>query len=289
MTRLVETVDAPGSLDQITKDLSEAVVQPQGSAPAQGTQKPDTKPQKPAGIPDKFWDAEKGEVKVDLVLSSYTSLESQYGRMANDLGHQRKLTDRLLDLKRESDLSRSTPAKPKLTPDELLSKPDEALDRFLDARDAARESEVQQRVVTLEQQLAAKALIDKHPDWQIVAQEPEFVQWVQASPFRARLGAQVAQQQDWSAADELLSEYKERKQATKPAAAPAPAQEDAAQLEAARKASLEGGNNSGGASKPGKVYRRVDLLELKMRRPEVYYDDGFQAEILRAYSEGRVK
>lgn len=34
-------------------------------------------PQKPEGVPDKFWDAEKGEVRVDALLQSYTELEKR--------------------------------------------------------------------------------------------------------------------------------------------------------------------------------------------------------------------
>lgn len=42
--------------------------------------KPVDKPQKPAGVPDKFWDAEKGAVRVDDLAKSYTELEKQRGQ-----------------------------------------------------------------------------------------------------------------------------------------------------------------------------------------------------------------
>ena len=39
--------------------------------------KPDGKPQRPEGVPEKFWDAEKGEVRVDAMAQSYAELESK--------------------------------------------------------------------------------------------------------------------------------------------------------------------------------------------------------------------
>jgi hypothetical protein len=62
-------------------------------------------------------------------------------------------------------------------------------------------------------------------------------------------------------------------------------------LEAARKVSLETSSGAGGSDgiKKGKTYSRADLMRLRIEDPDSYYDDAFQAEILRAYNEGRVK
>lgn len=296
MVSLVESVEAPGDIDQLQKDLSAAVTaQPaQGGGSGNSAQgATQNKAERPSWCPEKFWNAEKGEVDSVKLAESYSNLESSYGRMANDLGHQRKLTDRLLDLKRETDLQQQQPPKPPaLKGDELLENPSEALDRYLAAREAQRESPAVSRVQQLEAQMAAQALISKHPDYQTVASEPEFLAWVQASPYRARLGAQVAQQQDWVAADELLTEYKDRKRSQAPAPQQTqqkPQANEQELLDQARKAGLEGSGGGSGSGKSGKVYRRADLLELKLRKPEVYYDEQFQAEILKAYAEGRVK
>lgn len=40
--------------------------------------------QRPGGVPEKFWDAEKGAVRVDELLKSYTELESNKGKAAAD-------------------------------------------------------------------------------------------------------------------------------------------------------------------------------------------------------------
>lgn len=41
---------------------------------------PDNRPQRPEGIPEKFWDAEKGEVNVSALVQSYTELEKMRGQ-----------------------------------------------------------------------------------------------------------------------------------------------------------------------------------------------------------------
>jgi hypothetical protein len=74
----------------------------------------------------------------------------------------------------------------------------------------------------------------------------------------------------------------------RPAAASSATQQKA-DTEGARKASLEGGSGNDAAAPTGKVYRRADLIRLKMEKPQVYEDPGFQAEILLAYAQGRVK
>jgi len=38
-------------------------------------------PTKPEGLPDKFWDAEKGQVRQDALLESYTNMEKEYSKL----------------------------------------------------------------------------------------------------------------------------------------------------------------------------------------------------------------
>ena len=198
--------------------------------------------------------------------------------MANDLGTQRKLTDRLLDLKREEDLSNNTPEPVQLDGADLLDDPMKALDRYSDAREARLLEKTQERLTQLESQLQSDRFMQKHPDFMELGQDPKFLEWVQSSPLRASAG-QAAAAGDWDAADALLTEYK----ATAPAPSEVPPQDDA--VAEARKVALEGSNTSGDTN-TGKVYRRADLIDLKLNKPHVYSDPAFQQEILKAYAEG---
>lgn len=279
MANIVDVDNEPGNLNELEKSLKEAVT----ASEAKPTPKQEDKP---AGSEnDDPLKGSKFEGKdIADILDSYKNLESAYGRMANDLGTQRKLTDRLLDLKRDEDLSRNAPGTSEITLDsaELLDNPTQALDRYIAARDARTQQQQEERFKSLESQLVQDRFLQKHPDFQTVAQDADFLAWAQASPVRSRV-AQAAAGGDWTAADDLLTEYKEGKKATAPAAKPNE------ELEAARKAGFESSAPGGGSNSSGKVYRRADLIDLKINKPHVYQDPSFQAEILKAYSEGRVK
>ncbi len=288
----ISLVDAelPGTVADIEKQLFEAVNASQ--------QSDDTKQQQQSRTPEQRADAiEDGEdVPAKLrgksraeIIEYYRNLESAYGRQANDLGTQRALTDRILNLKRESDLSSNTPREQRveIKTQDLLDNPTEAIERAVSARLKAKEDEDRQRMAEHEAAIARDRFLSKHSDYENVANDPEFVQWLQKSPYRVRT-AQQARNGDWAAADDLLSEFKERKQTSV-----TPKNEDNTvdkNVEAARNASLESGTASESASKKGgKIYRRVDLMRLRTEKPDVYYDDAFQAEILKAYAEKRVR
>jgi hypothetical protein len=287
----ISLVDAelPGNVADIEKQLFEAVNESQ--------QSDDTKQQQQSRTPEQRADAiEDGEdVPAKLrgksraeIIEYYRNLESAYGRQANDLGTQRALTDRILNLKRESDLSSNTPpSRVEIKTQDLLDNPTEAIERAVSARLKAKEEEDRQRMAEHEAAIARDRFLSKHSDYENVANDPEFVQWLQKSPYRVRT-AQQARNGDWTAADDLLSEFKERKQATKTVTNTENTVDK--NVEAARGAALESGTSSESASKKGgKIYRRVDLMRLRTEKPDVYYDDTFQAEILKAYAEKRVR
>jgi hypothetical protein len=286
---LVDTDETRGDLSKIEQDLAQAVTQRQApakkaAAPAQQKTAAEEVAEMTTDLPAKL----RGKTP-QQIAEMYVNLESAYGRMANDLGQQRKLTDRLLDLKRDTDIQQNTPPKKvEIKSSDLLENPTEALERFSEAR----ESQNQARLAELEARLAAQTLVQAHPDYLEVAQSPEFAAWVQASPIRVR-AVRAAQSGDWSAAGDLLTEYKSQKPATKVDETDDNDQQqqtEAQARKAAAAASLESSSQgSSGAQKSGKIYRRVDLMRLRAEKPDTYYGSEFQAEILRAYAEGRVK
>jgi hypothetical protein len=90
---------------------------------------------------------------------------------------------------------------------------------------------------------------------------------------------------DFEAADELLSTYKELKQVKQQAQNIQTAVvESKAQDKAMKAASVDVGG-SGETSR--KVYRRADLIKLRMTDPDRYM--ALQDEIMSAYAQGRVK
>jgi hypothetical protein len=124
------------------------------------------------------------------------------------------------------------------------------------------------------------------PDFQTTVADPEFAQWIQASPVRLRLYA-AADNLDFDSAAELLNTWK----LVKPAPVEQKPQVQAVSPEvkadraAAMKAVAVDTGSTGNVS--AKIYRRSDLIRLQLEDPQRYMD--MQPEIMSAYAEGRVR
>lgn len=295
---LVSDDELPGNLEATRTSLREAVTDSttandptnQSATAAATTATTDD-------VPEKF----RGKSAKEVV-EMYQNLESRLGTMANDLGAQRQLTDRLLDLtrKRDTDLQRNTPPaerKPALAPvtaNDILDKPQETVERVVDARVSTVTEDVNTRLARAEAALAQTAFTLHHPDYTSVVNDPEFGEWVKGSAIRMRAAA-AANQGNWQIADELLTDFKAGLR--KPAASADGAagnKQPSVDLEGARRATLEttgsaGGKTDGKSGEGKKTYRRADLMRLRISDPEAYYDESFQNEILKAHSEGRVR
>jgi hypothetical protein len=110
-----------------------------------------------------------------------------------------------------------------------------------------------------------------------------FQTWVKGSQFRQNLFAQADQNYDFAAADELLTLFKDTQGVVK---------SQAAVEKVAKKAEIKRASTGTSRSNPEgqttrKVYRRRDIIELMNRDPKRY--EAMQPEIMKAYSEGRVK
>lgn len=283
-----------GDLDELSKALA-----PDATTVTEESGEPVAK-EKPEWCPDKFFNAETGEVDSEGMAKSYTNLESLNGRRANEVGELRKLTDGFLGLKREVDLLKNDPNAVVTTPKaeikatDLLERPREILDGMIAEKlaehDAKRDAETEETEV----ELAEASFYSKHPNPEATVQSEDFISWVRDSRTRARLALQ-AQQGDLVAADDLLTEFGEinaevnddpKDPEKDPVTGETIIVDDAAAR--ARKVSLETGSVPNPAeAQSTKVYRRADLIKLKLERPEEY--SANEREILLAYSQGRVR
>jgi hypothetical protein len=284
MISLIEAEeDNIGNLDQIRKDLGTAAAAVATSEVQTVEETAAQKKKRVIEIDDEELPERMRGKDLKDIVEMYKNLESVNGRMANDLGSQRQLTDRLLDLKRQSDLGSQAPVKAKIDVNELLDNPNEAIEKIL----AERERTQQDRVAALEMQLAARDFLTKHSDYEQFTNDPQFAEWVKGTSYRASVANRAANG-DYSAADELLTEYKDRTK-SKPAAVTKPKEDN---LETARAASLESSGaaaREAGSAKTGKIWRRADLLKLQLEDPDSYYDQSFQDVIKQAYVEKRVR
>lgn len=222
----------------------------------------------------------RGKSKED-VIEMYRNAESHMGRLANEVGQLRRTTDQILLDKRATDLKQNGTVAKELKPTDLLERPTEALDDFFASRASAVLEPLQNRINSLENELASTRLNSTHTDAVSIANSGEFQEWVKESPLRQQV-AQLAGNGNIRATQDLLTEYKLSKKNSNLEAA----------LKAVEGATLESGrtgsDSGGGSRSTGKTYRSSDLIALRMRDPDRYEDPVFSAEILKAYQEGRV-
>lgn len=279
--------ESTGDLNELKAALTEATAD-KAQAPADEN-----------ALPEKY----RGKT-VEEVAEMHRNAESELGRRSNELGQYKQLTDRLLELKRREDLAKGGADEseidkvelPKISSTELLEDPTGTIARLLEARDqtnSTRQQRLEAQRIAEEQQ---RAFAEAHPDADEIVKDERFLEWVRKSPARSLLGYQ-ASNGDMAAGSALLTDWKDSQvseadltEQTTPAQ---PAQVTARPSQPtaeARRASTESAGQSRTPDAPtGKVYRRLDLIRLKLEDPEAYGDESFQREIMRAYAEGRVK
>jgi uncharacterized protein with von Willebrand factor type A (vWA) domain len=202
--------------------------------------------------------------------------EKLIGKHAQEVGEVRKLADELL----KQQLSGN-----KKEPDQQ----EEEIDFFADPKKAVEKAvenhpavvKAQKAAEDYERSQRSQKLHQRHPDMAQIVQSPEFVEFVKASERRMRLFQEADQKYDTEAADDLLTSFKELRTLK--------TQQTKNEGEEIRNQTLkDAAVDTGGTGETvRKVYRRADLIRLKIRDPERY--DAMQDEILAAYSEGRVK
>jgi len=221
-------------------------------------------------IPEKY----SGKSLEDIV-KMHQEAEKLIGRQAQEVGEMRKLADQLI----QQNLSKEQPVAKQETEIDFFEDPKTAVQKAVEAHPdiiAAREAAQQFNKMQTQQMLQ-----QKHPDFAEVVGDGEFQEWVKASPIRLNMFAMADSSYDFQAADELLSTFKQIRGVKAKQTTDAGKQALKQNLKAA---SVDVG---GTGESSAKVYRRADLIRLKMTDPDRY--EQLQPEIMKAYAEGRVR
>lgn len=224
-------------------------------------------------IPEKY----KGKNLEDIV-KMHQEAEKLIGRQAQEVGEVRRLADELL---KQSLAQKQQQVQPKEeTPEiDFFEDPQKHLNNAVANHPdvlAAKQASLQLK------QIQTQAMLNKkHPDFADIVRDGEFIEWVKASPMRLNIYAMADANYDFNAADELITTFKQirtsKTQQTTDAG-------KAVRQQNLKAASVDVGG-TGESSK--KVYRRTDLIRLRMQDPDRY--EALQPEIMAAYAEGRVK
>lgn len=224
-------------------------------------------------LPEKF----KGKSAAEIA-ASYAQLESEFGRRNNEVGSLRKLTDQLLELKKETSET-ATEARKKVDVDSLLTNPDDVINSAVDSN--PRIKALEEKLLNADIAKEKAKFEGKYPDWATTLNTPEFAAWIKESPVRSRLLIEADANYDYATGTELFDMYTESK---------GNAIEDAktARNAKARNTAKQAVTESGGAnvekSKP--KFRRTELIQLKLTNPGKY--EAMLPEIMEAYAQKRV-
>lgn len=232
-------------------------------------------------LPEKY----KGKTAAEIARM-HQEAEKLIGRQANEVHEVRSLADQLLKQQLESNKKvQQEPIEESLEED-FFADPKQAVARTVEKHPAvieARQAALEMKKMKTAQQLAAK-----HPDFGTIAADAGFQDWVKASTIRLNLFAKADAEYDFEAADELLSTYKEIKQIKAQQAVQQTSQSNQIEAEAQKTAMKAATVDVGGSGETSrKIYRRADLIKLRMTDPDRY--DQMADEIMEAYATGRVK
>jgi hypothetical protein len=223
-----------------------------------------------AELPDKYRDK-----SLDEIVKMHQEAEKLIGKQAQEVGEVRKLADELI----KQNLGSRQQTRQEEPEVDFFENPQKAVQRTVDNHPdilAARQVTQEMKRAQIQQRLA-----QEHPDFGDIAKEQDFANWVKSSPIRIKIFEQADSGYDFDSANELLSTYKQLRSVKQ--------KQTSDDGEITRKQNLKAvGVDVGGSGESSKkVYRRADLIRLKMQDPNRY--DALSDEIMAAYAEGRVR
>lgn len=221
-----------------------------------------------ASVPERY----RGKTPKELA-KMHQEAEKLIHKQAAEVGEVRKLADELIKSQLHKPVVEEKPVEI-----DFFENPQEAIRLAVENNPKVKAAE--QYAAQIQREKALQQLNQLHPDYAGIVQDGEFADWVKSNRVRMQL-FQQAEAYDVDAADQLLTTYKLLKQAKQ---RPVTEAEVKARKQTLQNASVD----TGGSGESGKrVFRRADLLNLRLRDPQKYA--AMQDEIDRAYQEGRVK
>lgn len=232
-------------------------------------------------VPEKY----RGK-SLDEIVKMHQEAEKLIGRQAQEVGESRKLLDEFIKHQLDSKKHDTQPVKSQEI--DWFEDPAKAVNQAVENNPILKQLQEQQ---AQQAQVVALQTIEKaHPDYLSVAQSEDFAQWIQGSKVRMQLFAK-ANNYDVDSALELLDTYKslkgvqkQKEEVTKAADETLKKADEESRSKALKAAAVQQGG-TGESTKP--IYRREDLIRLRMQDPERY--ESMADDILLAYAERRVR
>jgi hypothetical protein len=279
---LEDEKDSYESQEGTTVEPKEPEVTLDNSIPSEGQNegpKADIEPD--ISVPDKY----QGKSTTEII-QMHQEAERLAGRQSNEVGELRKLVDDFILTQSNSSASKDAP-KDQEDPDsgdsyddlDFFDNPSQAISKAIESnpliKQLAGASQESQR------EKAVRQIQKDVPNIAEVVTDQNFQTWVKRDPERLALLARV-DNYDYNAAKSLFGTWNEIQ---------GNALHQVNQAKEDRSSDLRKANTgavkSSQEATPKKIYRRADIMKLMTEDPDRY--DTLQPEIMRAYSEGRVK
>lgn len=216
------------------------------------------------------------------VAKMHQELEKLNGRQAQEVGEHRKFVDEMLKRELLKNTANQQSSEEIEDPNEkFFKKPTEAMDEYLSNHPSIKQA--QENALIMKAQSAQQNLQQQFPDYVEVIKNPQFKEWVDASPIRQRLYDDADDRYDVAAATELISTWKAISSVNQPEQQPITAEVKENRSKSLKAASVDTGTSSISSQKR---YSRKAIQDLLKNNPDKYY--AHSEEILQAYAEGRV-
>jgi len=219
--------------------------------------------------PEKY----RGKSTADIIMM-HQEAEKLIGKQGSEVGDLRRVVD---DFIKTQSLKQPVQEEPVEEVD-FYSNPEAAIKKAIDNHPSVVSAK--ETSLAMKREALLSKLNTSHPNYLETAQDPAFKAWVDSSRIRTEMLARAETYLDYDAADDLLTNWKERQGVTKNVV-------DTAKLDRDRSlkaASVTTQGSTEGASK--KRYYREDIMKLMTTDPDRYA--ARSAEIMLAYAENRV-
>ena len=261
--------DEPEAIEEYV-DLAEPEEAVAEEAPAEVVEEPVEEDD----LPEKY----QGKSAADIARM-HQELEKRLGQQSQEVGELRRHFDEYV----QSSIAAQSQSAPEAPAEEVdfFADPAAAVAKAIENHPTLQQAQAVAAEMAKSQALAK--LKANHPDMDKVLKDEKFMEWVGKSEIRTQMYRDADQKYDFAKANELLNLYKERAEVVSQTAAV----EKQARKQEIKKASTGTARSNPEGTTSKKVYRRRDIIELMNTDPKRY--EALMPEIMKAYSEGRVK
>ena len=267
MAEIIELQDNDGNIDNLPQNTTNEPTPVDNSNPIVADE---------AAIPEKYKNK-----SLDEIVKMHQEAEKLIGRQAQEVGEVRKLADELI--KQQLNTNKQD-TQPRAEDNEIdyFADPDKAVNHAVENNPVVKQLKEQAEMQARQQ--AAAQLQSKFPNFQEIVASDDFANWIKTSKVRLDLFAK-ANNYDFDSAEELLETYTQLRGVKAQQADETLKKGEEVKRNQTLKAATVQKGGTGEVGKP--IYRRVDLIRLRMQDPERY--NAMQDDIMAAYNEGRVK